>query len=1043
MNKITPSCFQTSSKKTIKKLFRLFVLSMVGQMSWAQVSVPHYDGLNYPATQSLVTQSGWALSSGATNDLLITSGSLSYPSLQASTGNKLSFSGGGEDAAKAFTFPGTKMYCSYILNITDVSTFTSGGYFAALTTAANTATPGTGSQAATVWAKIATGGYNLGFSARANQTTVGTGPTNLQYSSTVFPVGTPVFIVISYEKVVGTTNDICNVWINPTPGTSEPAFTFTTTTTSDLADVSAFFIRQNGSTATPTMEMDEIRFGAAWEEVTPAAPVAAVTPTLTADVTSNTVDNDIDITFTDNAAWRALVTDVKIGSTNLISGIDYDLTAGNLKLKPSGLNTLLTISGSKAVSVVATGYADALITQEINAGTPTANSTVSIGAALAPNATGTITATAKDQYNNLVSGYGFKYDVAIINNGLAITESYIIDGTAHTASANNISVVATTDASGVATFTAILPAVIDGSDGISIQTQLSDGTTNIGTAFEFFQLASQTISFGALAPVTYGDAVFNLTATSSSLLPVSYSSSNSLVATVDTNGAVTIIGVGTTTITASQTGNNAFSPALNVTQDLVVNCAASSATITGTTVICSGESANLQVAISASLTQQYTVIYSDGTNNYTISNYSSGTLIPITPTASTTYSLVSVIGSNPNICTAANSNSTIVTVNTTAAPTATAQTFCNSATVANLTATGSDLKWYAGETGGSALASTEALSSTTYYVSQTVNSCEGPRTSVVVTVTTTAAPTATAQTFCNSATVANLTATGFGLKWYAGETGGSALASTEALSSTTYYVSQTVNSCEGPRTSVVVTVNTTAAPTATAQTFCNSATVANLTATGSGLKWYADETGGSALASTEALSTTTYYVSQTVNSCEGPRTSVVVTVNTTAAPTGSASQVFNTNNPVLISDLVVNGTSIAWYSSLANALSETNPLASNFEVVTGITYYAMQTVNGCLSSAPLEVTVTVNLATVSFDLMGLQYYPNPMIDVLNISYSEVITKIQIFNSLGQVVFVSQPNSINPTISVSELPASNYFVEVESNGNKKVLKLLKR
>ena len=146
-------------------------------------------------------------------------------------------------------------------------------------------------------------------------------------------------------------------------------------------------------------------------------------PTLTADATSNTVDNLIDITFPDASAWRAAVTAVKIGSTTLTSGTDYDLTAGNLQLKPSGLNTLLTASGSKAITVVATGYTDATVTQVINAGVPTANSTATISAALAPNTTRTITCTAKDQYNNLVSGYAFKYDATITNNTGTTTES--------------------------------------------------------------------------------------------------------------------------------------------------------------------------------------------------------------------------------------------------------------------------------------------------------------------------------------------------------------------------------------------------------------------------------------------------------------------------------------------------------------------------------------------------------------------------------------------------------------------------------------------
>ena len=72
-----------------------------------------------------------------------------------------------------------------------------------------------------------------------------------------------------------------------------------------------------------------------------------------------------------------------------------------------------------------------------------------------------------------------------------------------------------------------------------------------------------------------------------------------------------------------------------------------------------------------------------------------------------------------------------VTVNTSAAPIASSpQTFCSNInpTVANLTATGTNLQWYNVSIGGSPLPGTTALVSGTYYVSQTVSGCESGRT---------------------------------------------------------------------------------------------------------------------------------------------------------------------------------------------------------------------------------------------------------------------------------------------------------------------------
>lgn len=80
----------------------------------------------------------------------------------------------------------------------------------------------------------------------------------------------------------------------------------------------------------------------------------------------------------------------------------------------------------------------------------------------------------------------------------------------------------------------------------------------------------QSILFSSLPTKVAGDPDFFLMATASSGLPVSYSSSNTNVATVNGN-RVTLVGPGTTTITASQLGNMNWSPATPVAQTLFVS----------------------------------------------------------------------------------------------------------------------------------------------------------------------------------------------------------------------------------------------------------------------------------------------------------------------------------------------------------------------------------------------------------------------------------------------------------------------------------------
>ncbi|WP_432671743.1 T9SS type A sorting domain-containing protein [Flavobacterium sp. SM2513] len=469
-----------------------------------------------------------------------------------------------------------------------------------------------------------------------------------------------------------------------------------------------------------------------------------------------------------------------------------------------------------------------------------------------------------------------------------------------------------------------------------------------------------------------------------------------------------------------------------------------------------------------------------------------------------------------------------VTISITAAPTAAAQSFCTSGTVANLVATGTGtIQWYAGLTGGTALAGTTALASGNYYVSQTIAGCESARTMVAVTVNVTAAPTASAQSFCNglsTATVANLVATGTGtIQWYAASTGGTALMGTTALASGNYYVSQTIAGCESARTMVAVTVNVTAAPTATAQTFCAGATIADLMATGTGLQWYNFGFGGDALASSTVLASGDYYVSQTIAGCESARTMVAVmvdnnlpvftaqpfgttvcvgevinlsvsaigtnltyqwfkgtavisgattstyaifnasssdagnytitvtgscgipvtsavatvSVNVTAAPTGVATQDFTTGQT--LANFVVDGQNIIWYSDATG----TTVLPSTTVLVSGVTYYASQTLNGCESTSRLAVTAGVDLKTPAFEVSNLRYYPNPVIDVLTVSYSETIEGVQMYNMLGQMVYSRATNATLLTIDMASMATGTYLMQVTVNGITKNVKVIKK
>ena len=105
---------------------------------------------------------------------------------------------------------------------------------------------------------------------------------------------------------------------------------------------------------------------------------------------------------------------------------------------------------------------------------------------------------------------------------------------------------------------------------------------------------------------------------------------------------------------------------------------------------------------------------------------------------------------------------------------------------------------------------------------------------------------------------------------------------------TTYYYVVVHSDCGSDVTSAraKVTITDPATPTVTAQTFCNSATVADLRPNDSDIKWYASPTGGTPLTDgTRALAHgNKYYAARTLGSCESARAEVTVTIISLAKP---------------------------------------------------------------------------------------------------------------------------------------------------------------
>ena len=300
-----------------------------------QVSLPHLDPINYPAGQALQTQSGWTtLNTG--DDLLISSGSLSYSGLASSSANKITFDGSGIDAAKLFTQQSSgTVYYSFLLNISSLGTTfsTTGGYITGFSEGTTT------NFGATVWARKNGTGYDLGISPR-------TAAANTIWSSAQ-TVGTTLLVVVSYQIVSGTSNDVVKMWINPTPGSSEPAATLSATNTlADLTNVNRILIRQDSPSATPFVEMDELRIGTTWNAVTPAG-VSCAAPTVNATV-SATQNATADIDFTGS------ITNTGGGTAITKRGFQISTTA-DMATSPIDLSESSSATGSFTLNTILSG----------------------------------------------------------------------------------------------------------------------------------------------------------------------------------------------------------------------------------------------------------------------------------------------------------------------------------------------------------------------------------------------------------------------------------------------------------------------------------------------------------------------------------------------------------------------------------------------------------------------------------------------------------------------------------------------------------------
>ncbi len=299
----------------MKKYLLLFVMAFgfsvlgSGQILYEDFNytVPGYVGGNGAVGTSSNNWTTHSVTTGQTTTIdLQTGGSLSYPGLTASAGSRVKLPGTNtpvsRDINRGFTSTATVLYYSALVNVIDATQLsaTTPDYFMCF--------------GATSGASVTTLGGRLG--ARSSNTAANYRLAILNQStpsiSALFTdwtsdlnFGTTYLVVVKYDR--STTPTTASLWVNPvTIGGAEPAGQVTNNIGTNPFTAFASICLRNGS-GTPKVEVDEIRVGATWADVTPTGTISAPTTQTSNFTFTNILQTQMNVSWTSGNGGNRVV----------------------------------------------------------------------------------------------------------------------------------------------------------------------------------------------------------------------------------------------------------------------------------------------------------------------------------------------------------------------------------------------------------------------------------------------------------------------------------------------------------------------------------------------------------------------------------------------------------------------------------------------------------------------------------------------------------------------------------------------------------------
>ncbi len=535
--------------------------------------------------------------------------------------------------------------------------------------------------------------------------------------------------------------------------------------------------------------------------------------------------------------------------------------------------------------------------------------------------------------------------------------------------------------------------------------------------------------------------------------------SGNSTATVPATGSA-----GTTTYYATQTVNGCESERAGVA--IVVKPTPARPDVSGNTPFCQNTPAP---GLTATPSAGATLIWYGTSVTGGTSTTAAPALSSTTPGTTTYYVSQTLDG-----CESATRSAIAVTVKATpGAPGVTPVEYCNNTGSQQLSASGSNIKWY--DAAGTALSGaptppTGAVGQQTYQATQTVDGCESQqKAALVVTIKPLPGqPGVTNLSYCQptqdqpAQNVGPVTASGENLRWY--NTDGNAFQSapTPPLSQTgtyTYLVTQTVNGCSSDKATLQVAVNTAPAPTVATPliSYCISTSATPLQATaaaGASLRWidpynrtFNEAPTPSTLNSNVTPGGDAFYVYQIgANGCYSARSTIRVIVNVapTLALNGSSDVNLGSLAPVKLSFTGAPPFSYTLTDGYSG-VSRTNDTTIYVLPRGNTTYQIVSVANSCgvgLPGNPATATVTVRVPTITTSAL------QTTTACAGTSFAVPFTTTGQFNAgnvfTGELVSVADtsrkvavsPNGTTGTVVTAALPltlaAGQYYVRVRGS-----------